>query len=63
MKRHDLLRHLKKHGCVEFREEGNHTIYKNEQNRHKSPIPRHNEIGEITAREICKQLGIPDPRI
>ena len=62
MKRHDLTRHLARHGCVKFREGGNHTIWKNMADGRKVPVPRHNELREETAQEIRKQLGVPDPR-
>ena len=29
MKRRDLLRHVKRHGCVLLREEANHSLYAN----------------------------------
>jgi hypothetical protein len=28
-------------------------------NNKKTALPRHSEIGDILANEICKQLGIP----
>jgi mRNA interferase HicA len=29
--------------------------------RHRSAIPRHNEIKELLVRKICIDLGIPRP--
>lgn len=61
MKRADLIRHLEQHGCVLFREGGNHSIYVNRRTRKSSSIPRHREINEFLARKICRDLEIPMP--
>ena len=58
MKRTVLLKHLNENNCIPFREGSNHTIIINTLNNKKTPLPRHNEIGDILANEICKQLGI-----
>ncbi|MDR0814998.1 MAG: type II toxin-antitoxin system HicA family toxin [Bacteroidales bacterium] len=58
MKRSILLKYLTENGCVEFREGANHTIMMNNMNKRKTALPRHSEIGDILANEICKQLGI-----
>ena len=61
MKRADLIRHLEQHGCVLFREGGNHSIYINRRTRKSSSVPRHREINEFLARKICRDLEIPMP--
>ncbi|MDX1947613.1 MAG: type II toxin-antitoxin system HicA family toxin [Pirellulaceae bacterium] len=61
MKRLDLIRHLKRHGCQFDREGANHTIYRNPANGRCSAVPRHREIKETLARAICDQLDIPRP--
>jgi mRNA interferase HicA len=61
MKRVDLIRHLRKHGCELDREGGNHSVFRNPENGRCSAIPRHREIKETLARVICSQLGIPKP--
>ena len=61
MKRRDLLRHLRQHGCQFVREGGEHSIWENPANNRRSSVPRHREILDYTAVEICKQLGIPNP--
>ena len=61
MKRVDLIRHLEQHGCVLFREGGNHSIYVNRRARKSSSVPRHREIDEFLARKICRDLEIPMP--
>ena len=61
MKRADLIRHLEQHGCILFREGGNHSIYVNRRARKSSSVPRHREINEFLARKICRDLEIPMP--
>jgi mRNA interferase HicA len=57
----DLERHLRENGCVLAREGARHSIWKNAANGKVSPVPRHREIKENTARSVCKFLGIPFP--
>jgi predicted RNA binding protein YcfA (HicA-like mRNA interferase family) len=61
MKRRDLLRHLRRHGCRFVREGGSHSIWGNPANGRRTAVPRHREIAEPTAADICKQLGVPTP--
>jgi predicted RNA binding protein YcfA (HicA-like mRNA interferase family) len=61
VKRRDLLRHLRSHGCRFFREGGNHSIWENPASGQRTAVGRHRDIPEFTARRICKQLGIPEP--
>jgi predicted RNA binding protein YcfA (HicA-like mRNA interferase family) len=61
VKRADLIRHLEQHGCVLFREGGNHSIFVNRRARKSSSVPRHREINEFLARKICRDLQIPMP--
>ncbi|HEY5220840.1 MAG TPA: type II toxin-antitoxin system HicA family toxin [Candidatus Paceibacterota bacterium] len=62
MKRRDLLRHFKANGCYFVREGGNHSIYGNINNGKQTSIPRHSEVNNFTARDACKDLGIPAPK-
>lgn len=55
----DLERHLKRHDCRRVREGGRHSIWMCEKTGRRTSVPRHREIPPTTAREICKQLGIP----
>ena len=59
MKRKDLLKHLRKHGCQFVREGGDHSIWENAENGRQTAVSRHREILEFTARRICQQLDIP----
>ena len=61
MKRRDLLRYLRQHGCRFVREGGDHSIWENPATKCRSAVPRHREIPEHTVARICKQLGIPVP--
>lgn len=51
MKRKELIRELKKAGCVLHRHSAKHDIYCNPVTGQKSPVPRHNEI--YSAMEKC----------
>ena len=59
MKRGDLLRHLREHGCELLREGSRHSWWHNPKQNKRSAVPRHNEIVNILARKICKDLGVP----
>jgi mRNA interferase HicA len=59
MKRRALLRHLKAHGCEALREGGRHSWWHNPSRNKRSAVPRHNDIDDILARKICRDLGIP----
>jgi len=56
MKRNDLIREIKKTGCVFIRHGGRHDWYQNPQTGACQPIPRHREIKEHLARHIIKKL-------
>jgi mRNA interferase HicA len=59
MKREALLRHLRRHGCDLLREGGRHSWWDNTNDRKRSAIPRHSEIDDNLARQICEDLGVP----
>jgi predicted RNA binding protein YcfA (HicA-like mRNA interferase family) len=61
MKLADLERHLRRQGCVFYREGGAHSVWVNPATRKITSVPRHREIKEGTVRAICKQLEIPQP--
>jgi predicted RNA binding protein YcfA (HicA-like mRNA interferase family) len=61
MKRRDLERHLRDHGCREIDEGGNHTRWAAATGKRRSAVPRHREVDYRLARSICKQLGVPPP--
>lgn len=62
MKRRDLVKHMATHGRVLKREGSGHSIFWDPETRkHRASVPRHREVDDVTAREICKELGIPAP--
>ena len=58
MKRSELLKQLKKSGCILHRHGSRHDIYINPKTNQKQPIPRHSEIDNSLASHIKKYLGI-----
>jgi len=58
MKRNELLKYLRDHGCEFIREGGRHSWWGNPNQNKRSSIPRHSEINDDLAKKICKDLGI-----
>lgn len=58
MKRNELLKQLKKEGCILLRNGTRHDIYINPRTGQKQAIPRHTEIDNLLANHIKKYLGI-----
>jgi mRNA interferase HicA len=64
MKRRDLERHLREHGCVFLEHGARHDTWVNPTNGLQSSVPRHTEVRKTgTVRAICRELGIPAPRL
>ena len=59
MKRNELVRHLRSNGCELVREGRRHSWWRNPNLNKRSAVPRHNEIDDLMAEKICKDLGIP----
>ncbi|MCC7208049.1 MAG: type II toxin-antitoxin system HicA family toxin [Anaerolineae bacterium] len=59
MKRSDLVRHMRAHGCELLREGAKHSWWHHPAQNRRTAVPRHNEINDILARKICRDLGIP----
>lgn len=57
MKRRDLIKKLSAAGYQKDRDTGDHTVYAKPGNRPVS-VPRHNEVNEITAKQILKAAGL-----
>lgn len=38
-----------------------HSLYVNPANNQTSAVPRHRETNDFFGREICRDLGIPEP--
>ena len=56
MKRIDLIRVIKRKGCILLRHGANHDWYHNPESKASQPIPRHREIKESLARHIIRIL-------
>ncbi len=61
MKRRQLVKHLEGQGCEFYAEGAKHSKVRNKATGKKSTVPRHNEIDNDLARDICKQLGVQPP--
>jgi len=59
MKQIDLVKHLRKCGCLFVREGNSHSVWLNPTTNRTSTVPRHNEINTFMGRKICKDLGVP----
>ncbi len=58
MKRRQLVKHLEACGCKLYGEGAKHSKYRNPATGTRTTVPRHAEIDNDLARDICKQLGI-----
>jgi hypothetical protein len=60
VRRRELVRHLERFGCALVREGAKHSRWMNLADRKRqATVPRHVEVDDYLARDICKQLGIP----
>lgn len=60
MKRRELERHLRAHGCRQIDEGGRHSRWAGPAGA-RSVVPRHREVPYVLARKICRQLGVEEP--
>jgi predicted RNA binding protein YcfA (HicA-like mRNA interferase family) len=60
VKRSTLLQHLRKHGCTLKREGSSHSLWTNSQTGAIEAVPSHNEISNVLAKKICRNLSIPE---
>lgn len=58
MKRSELIKYIKKAGCVLHRHGSRHDIFINPRTNQKQSVPRHSEIDNSLANHIKKYLGI-----
>jgi mRNA interferase HicA len=61
VKRQDLIRYFRRHGCELLREGGSHSVFVNRAALKTSTVPRHREVNEFLARKICRDLQVPEP--
>jgi len=60
VKRGDLLRHLRRHGCHLKHEGRLHSLWTNPASGAVEAVPRHSEISDALARKICRGLSVPE---
>jgi predicted RNA binding protein YcfA (HicA-like mRNA interferase family) len=53
------VKHLESCGCELYEEGAKHSKFRNLQTGEKTTVPRHKEIDDDFAKDICKQLRIP----
>jgi hypothetical protein len=58
LKRRQLIKHPEACSCKHYDEGAKHSKYINTATGKKTTIPRHPEIDNDFAKDICKQLGI-----
>ena len=61
MKRRQLVKHLEEQGCELYDEGAKHSKFRNLETGKRTTVPRHNEIDNDLAKDICKQLGVLRP--
>jgi mRNA interferase HicA len=59
MKRRELERHLRDHGCEFHHSGGKHDVWWNPNTGAMASMPRHRTVKKPTARGICRDLGVP----
>jgi len=57
MKKTELLKWIKAQGCIFVKHGKKHDVYKNPRTGVEERVPRHNNINEILARVIIKNLS------
>jgi len=57
MKRREVLRALRRVGCVLVREGGEHSVWGCPCGQHRAAVPRHSEISAGVVGSIEKQMG------
>lgn len=62
MKRRQLVQHLEANGCELYEEGTRHSKFRNLETGKKTTVPRHADIDNDFAKDICKQLGVAKVR-
>jgi len=57
MKRAELIRRIKRQGCVLLRHGARHDWYQNPNTKVSQPVPRHGEVAESLGKHILKMLS------
>ncbi|MCH8151147.1 MAG: type II toxin-antitoxin system HicA family toxin [Planctomycetes bacterium] len=61
MKRRDLEKHLREHGCELHHHGGRHDVWINAKTLRQVSVPRHNELKWGTVRAIGEKPEVPSP--
>ncbi|MCH8314477.1 MAG: type II toxin-antitoxin system HicA family toxin [Planctomycetes bacterium] len=61
MKRRDLEKHLREHGCDLHHHGRRHDVWIHAKTLRHVSVPRHNELKRGTVRAICEKLAVPSP--
>ena len=60
MKKEKFLKHLRQYNCYPTgRQKGSHAQFRNLDTGKTTIVPMHNDIDDLLAKRICKQLEIP----
>ncbi|MDR1740154.1 MAG: type II toxin-antitoxin system HicA family toxin [Bacteroidales bacterium] len=59
MKRNKFVKYLNEHRCFLTKEGKKHSIFTNSVTGKFTTVPRHPDINDYTAEDVCKQLNIP----
>ena len=62
MKRNELLRHLRQHGCYLKREGSSHSLWASPNTGRIEAVLRHAESPDRLALKICRCLSVPRPK-
>ncbi|MBM3934769.1 MAG: type II toxin-antitoxin system HicA family toxin [SAR202 cluster bacterium] len=62
MRRSDLIKYMRSQGCEFVRDGARHSWWRNPALNKATAVPRHSEIDDDLARNICRDLGIPKVR-
>jgi hypothetical protein len=60
VKRGNLLRHLRRHGCHLKREGASHSLWTNPRTGQVEAVPRHTEVSNQLCMKICRGLSVPE---
>ena len=60
MKREELIKHLRRHGCRLKREGRSHLLWQNPHTGAVEAVPRHTEFANRLPQKICRGLTVPE---
>ncbi|WP_285659810.1 type II toxin-antitoxin system HicA family toxin [Actinomycetospora sp. NBRC 106375] len=57
MRRRDVARELRRHGCTVLRDKGGHEVWGCPCGQHRAPVPHHTMISPGVVRSIRNTMG------